>query len=255
MPLRKSPVRTPVLLAANRANARKSTGPRTDLGKARVSLNTLKHGEYAGRSAPLRERLLRAGYHTEAALYDSIRSRIVEAFGTAGPEGKATRPEERQAADRLTAKVWSQRWLWGSFGTKPECALDSTNKTLWLSSRIGINDYRRRLGVVFWAQHPRYFTVPRLERVMLDLETPNPPKPGTPAGGVLEDGLRCLVFRLARPRFWERLRFCLDKQGQYHPEWETEYRRQRISLRRAGLGCWLEPNPLHEDRGTIADCH
>ena len=44
MPLRKSPVRTPAFLAANRANARKSSGPRTPCGRARVSLNALKHG-------------------------------------------------------------------------------------------------------------------------------------------------------------------------------------------------------------------
>ena len=44
MPLRKSPVRTPAFLAANRANARMSSGPRTPCGRARVSLNALKHG-------------------------------------------------------------------------------------------------------------------------------------------------------------------------------------------------------------------
>lgn len=48
MPLRKSPERTPAFLAAHRANVRKSTGPRTAEGKARVRLNALKHG---GRSA------------------------------------------------------------------------------------------------------------------------------------------------------------------------------------------------------------
>ena len=42
MPLRKSPVRTPALLAANRANSLKSCGPRTPRGKARVPLNALK---------------------------------------------------------------------------------------------------------------------------------------------------------------------------------------------------------------------
>ena len=41
MPLRKSPERTPKLIAANRANARRSTGPRTAEGKQRVGLNFL----------------------------------------------------------------------------------------------------------------------------------------------------------------------------------------------------------------------
>ena len=39
MPQRKSPVRTPALLAANRANARLSTGPRTREGRRRSALN------------------------------------------------------------------------------------------------------------------------------------------------------------------------------------------------------------------------
>jgi hypothetical protein len=42
--LRKSPTRTPALLAANRRNAQKSTGPRTARGKAWSRLNRLKHG-------------------------------------------------------------------------------------------------------------------------------------------------------------------------------------------------------------------
>ena len=44
MPLRKSPARTPALLAANRQNAQKSTGPRTARGKAWSRLNRLWHG-------------------------------------------------------------------------------------------------------------------------------------------------------------------------------------------------------------------
>ncbi|CAN5572720.1 hypothetical protein BH09PLA1_BH09PLA1_02860 [soil metagenome] len=38
---------TPKKLAANRANARKSTGPRTRGGKRRSSMNGLRHGFYA----------------------------------------------------------------------------------------------------------------------------------------------------------------------------------------------------------------
>jgi hypothetical protein len=44
MPLRKSPKRTPAFLAAHGADARRSTGPRTAEGKARVRLNALRHG-------------------------------------------------------------------------------------------------------------------------------------------------------------------------------------------------------------------
>jgi hypothetical protein len=58
MPRRKSPLRTPALLAACRANARKSHGPKTIKGKARASLNLLKHGRYA---LHLRRKLLEAG--------------------------------------------------------------------------------------------------------------------------------------------------------------------------------------------------
>ena len=44
MSLRKSPTLTPALLAANRRNAGKSTGPRTALGKAWSRLNGLRYG-------------------------------------------------------------------------------------------------------------------------------------------------------------------------------------------------------------------
>ncbi len=44
MALRKSPVRTQAMLAANRANAQKSAGPSTSAGKARVALSALRHG-------------------------------------------------------------------------------------------------------------------------------------------------------------------------------------------------------------------
>jgi len=44
MSLRKSPTLTPALLASNRRNAKKSTGPRTARGKAWSRLNRLRHG-------------------------------------------------------------------------------------------------------------------------------------------------------------------------------------------------------------------
>jgi hypothetical protein len=47
MSLRKSPQRTPKLLAAARRNAQHSTGPRTAAGKQNSKPNALKHGRYA----------------------------------------------------------------------------------------------------------------------------------------------------------------------------------------------------------------
>ena len=44
MSLRKSPTLTPALLAANRRNAQKSTGPRTLRGKAQSRMNSLRTG-------------------------------------------------------------------------------------------------------------------------------------------------------------------------------------------------------------------
>lgn len=44
MSLRKSPTLTPALLASNRRNAKKSTGPRTARGKAFSRLNRLQEG-------------------------------------------------------------------------------------------------------------------------------------------------------------------------------------------------------------------
>ena len=104
MALRRSPVLTPRSLAALRANALKSTGPRTPCGKARVSLNALKHGRAmgpAGRAPRFRERLLRAGYPQQEALYDGLRSCLAQAFG-------AQNPRSRRRIDQMAASAWCQ---------------------------------------------------------------------------------------------------------------------------------------------------
>jgi len=87
MPLRRSPLLTPRSLAARRANALKSTGPRTPCGKARVSLNALKHGRSmgpAGRAPRFRERLLRAGYPYKKPS-GNLRSCLAQAFAARSP--------------------------------------------------------------------------------------------------------------------------------------------------------------------------
>jgi hypothetical protein len=64
---------TPAKLAANRANARKSTGPRTHRGKGAVRLNALRHGFYA---SPKFFRTYMAGAREDVALYDWIYSQV-----------------------------------------------------------------------------------------------------------------------------------------------------------------------------------
>ena len=89
MSIRRSPRLTPRSLAARRANALKSTGPRTPCGKARVSLNALKHGRSAARAPRFRERLQRAGYPHQEALYGDLRSCLAQAFGARTPYWRA----------------------------------------------------------------------------------------------------------------------------------------------------------------------
>ena len=221
MPLRRSPVRTPALLVANRANAQKSTGPRTPQGKARVSFNSFKHGRYAALPEELAERLLRARYCREAALYRQVRWKIGQVF----------RPQSQSGwrrLDQLSAWVWCFRTRLGQsgakLGAKPECALFSAVKMARLISRtrIRVEDPFRRIGVVFWVQRRRYWNPRRIGRVLAGLE-PVPTAEGLQA---LEGGLRCLVFRMRKPRNWEeRLRYGLDREGNFRPELYLRYRR------------------------------
>jgi hypothetical protein len=189
MPLRKSPLRTPALLAASRANARKSRGPKTLRGKARASLNALKHGRYA---VDLRRKLLEAGDRQGEALYARIEARVAEAFcsgrsgwisasaimtvaratapvpgsvtpAEAGVQGqsKQSTEDERQLR-RLTSLVWcfsARRRLrkLPSPKTILECAMESLGcSTRELPrTRIQVHDGHRRIGLVFWVQRRR----------------------------------------------------------------------------------------------------
>ncbi len=192
MPLRKSPVRTLALLAANRANAQKSTGPRSLQGKARVALNALQHGRYA---VCLRENLVRAGEGSAESHYQWFRSEIATAFGASG------RDEELEA-EQMAARAWCAAREAIRLGTKPECALESVAKALWYTSllRIRIDDRRRRIGLVFCVQRHRYWTLQRAWRVLLGEEplAPPPPRHG------LEQRWRRRRFRLRKPSLWER---------------------------------------------------
>jgi len=219
MPLRKSPVRTPALLAANRANAQKSTGPRTPQGKAWVSFNAFKHGRYAARPEELAERLLRAGCHREAALYRQVRWQIRQVFR---PQAQAS----WKRLDQLSAWIWCFRTRLRRLRSKPESSLFSDGEAPRVTSRtrIRVEDPYRRIGVVFWVQRRRYWNPRRIGRVLAALD----PVPAIEELRKLEGGLRCLVFRMHRPRNWDE-RFCygLDREGNFRPELYAEYRARR----------------------------
>jgi len=212
--LRKSPTRTEAFLAANRRNAQKCTGPRTPEGKARVSLNALKNGRYAHR---LPEKLKTAGYHSAAALYGRIRQEVVNTF-------EAEHPADLKRAERVAALVWTMAWRGGILGSKPQSNLSSVASTPLPQHesplRFRIKDHRRRIGLVYWIQRRRFWTAERQiealqwEEVLGSKE----PLPVPSVGEMLEEKLRKLKFRLARPRFVERLTYRLDRDGVFDPD-------------------------------------
>ena len=189
MPIRRSPRLTPRSPAARRANALKSTGPRTPCGKARFSLNALKHGRSMGpdgRAPRFRERLLRAGYPYQEALYGDLRSCLAQAFG-------ARSPYWRRQVDQFAASAWCVVMGRNFFRTKLECAFESEEKTSrvlsqdsrkgWVRSlRYRAEDPWRRIGVAFWLQRRRYLTSARAKRMFRGLE----PVSLGPANGIGE---------------------------------------------------------------------
>jgi len=96
MSLRRSPRRTSAFLAANRANAQKSTGPRTALGKQRSAANAFRNGNRS--SAVFWTRGLS---HRELAEFEALRDALDRALD-AGSEGQ-------KLVGWATAMVWSVR--------------------------------------------------------------------------------------------------------------------------------------------------
>jgi hypothetical protein len=273
---------TPASLEARRANALKSTGPRTGRGKARVALNPLKHGRAA---VNLPEKLVRAGYGQSQAEWRTIRARIARTFqptfGLSGL-GKDTQSASHPSADdpqtvEMAKCPWEAapipslanlekkmdrlaNWVWCSYrswqepaGAKLKTSLESDdNETRLLNrtenripSQIRIHNPWARLGLVFYSQLRRGWA----DRLMTKLIQQRLAPGSEPAGPVemepvMEVGLRSRVYLLARPRFWEQIRFCLDSEGNYHPEWRGRYRQFRRELSSSPMAMWLEPHPI-----------
>jgi len=170
MPFVKSPTMTPRKLAANRANARKSTGRRTVVGRRRVVLNGLQHG---GRSRAFRANLLKAGHDVE--LFNWIHERVREEMPAATP----------CAAEYLARRVWcalcrspkidqrtkepppTQTSLWcvawtpwraGGLAINPRYAVKSADAQitpLSAGSRFRIEDPSSQRRLMFWVRGRR----------------------------------------------------------------------------------------------------
>lgn len=77
-------------IAANRANAKRSTGPRTQQGKARSRYNGIKHGLYA------RDAVLPGD---DIAAFDDLRAELRDTFR---PQGR----HEKALVERLAGIYW-----------------------------------------------------------------------------------------------------------------------------------------------------
>ncbi len=194
----------PALLAANRANALRSTGPCTHQGKARVALNPLPHGRYARH---LRPKLAQAGDPAGDRQYRWFHAEVARAFGV-------STPEDRRQAEPYAAQAWclTRRVAGaGSPGPGPKGQIMNHRSrnvpwNQWLSStplvqlRIAIVDRRRRIGLVFWLRRRRYWTLERLVRVLRSEERLRIPAPDW------ELEQRWRRFRPRKPGLWEQLK-------------------------------------------------
>ncbi len=170
MPLVKSPTMTPRKIRANRANASRSTGPRTAKGRRRVMLNSLRHGE---RSRAFRATLVKTGQDVE--LFDWINERVREQMRDANPRVAEylarrvwcalcrPRQQGQKPAKLLPTQVslWCAAWTpWRAGGTaaRPRYALKSTHTQIgFLSprSRIRIEDPNGQRRLMFWVRRRR----------------------------------------------------------------------------------------------------
>jgi hypothetical protein len=142
----RSPKLTPARLAACRANARKSTGPRTAAGKARSSMNALKHGRYARR---LTRSLERAGENEQLGLYWNI-------VGTISRHYRVDWNREQSTAECLARQVWCYGWkAWlrrqaeAQLRTNPANAQNPASYKNNYRMRIRIGGNRRASALTF----------------------------------------------------------------------------------------------------------
>ena len=136
MSLCRPKTKTPALLAACRANARKGTGPRTAEGKCRSRLNALKHGRY---SPNFRENLVQAGKETGVTRFDFIRSHLLKFL-------PFVTQDQKREFERLVRQIWCWAEKKERIGRKQRSSMNSANctPTALPFSRLPIRDRKGR---------------------------------------------------------------------------------------------------------------
>lgn len=195
----------------------KSTGPRTVAGKARASLNALKHGRFAH---GLVDKLTASRQSGEAAVYNSIWRQFETTFGI--EDGN-----DLKQAEQFSNSAYALARQARLFRTKPECALFSArlgprSQPLF---RFCVTDRVRRLGLAFWVQRKGFWNMDRLTEAMF---RPNSKGAEPPLGQSLESRLRHRAYRMYRPGAWERVAYGLDLLGRPHPTLKPQPAMQRL---------------------------
>ncbi len=122
-------------LAANQANAQKSTGPKTLAGKVRASLNSFKHGAYARNESRRREIMLKRGQ--DPGEYEELHQELVDSWQ---PEDAMQAMVVKTITDRTWDKLELRRaWLDAQLGTLESAHAQAQRRQLaarrWLGSQ------------------------------------------------------------------------------------------------------------------------
>ena len=121
MSLRESPELTAAQLAAHRANAQHSTGPRTEEGKSRSRLNALRHGRWATGLAWSEESLRALG--EDATEFERLREDLLLA------EGPSHDPLWELQIEDLARLYWRRRRLERAWEAPAKAALGETGES------------------------------------------------------------------------------------------------------------------------------
>lgn len=126
-------------IQANRANAKKSTGPRTTAGKVKSSANSLKHGAYAKRLEPI----VGGPFH-EGTDFGEFMTEVIDALAP-------TNALQRATASEIALLLWKEKRLALWEARQLQIAVDESEPTL--DEQIADQAVERQLDdVTAWCQ-------------------------------------------------------------------------------------------------------